>query len=305
MNTNVGPGETRGPVMSGARRIALVSCAEALEIDYDMERVSEALVRAGVRPDVVSWDDPSVDWSSFDLVAIRSTWDYHRRIDEFLSWARATAKATRLMNPLAIIEWNTDKRYLNELQNAGFAVVPTIFVEPGRDASDDVRRLLERGEIVVKPSISAGSNDTERHDSFDIAMRHIEGLHAASRTVMVQPYMSRVDVDDETGLVYMNGAYSHAFAKGPMLASAKTMAGGLYAEERIEPRVADDVQRRLGDAVVAWVSERFGTPLYVRVDLLPTADGPVIIELEMTEPSLYVALADGAADRFAAALLAC
>ncbi len=303
MNTNAGPGETRGPVMSEARRVALVSCAEALEIDDDMNLVLAAAKAAGIDACVVSWDDPAVDWSSFDLVVIRSTWDYHRRIDEFLRWARSTADVTRLMNPLEIIEWNTDKRYLNDLQNAGFAVVPTIFVEPGRDAGDDVRRLLEHGEIVVKPSISAGSNDTERHDSFDLAMRHVAELHAGARTVMVQPYMSRVDVDDETGLVYMNGAYSHAFAKGPMLASTKTMAGGLYAEERIEPRVADDAQRRLGDAVVAWVSERFGSPLYVRVDLLPTADGPVIIELEMTEPSLYVALADGAADRFAAAML--
>lgn len=289
--------------MSEARRVALVSCAEALEIDDDMNLVLAAAKAAGIDACVVSWDDPAVDWSSFDLVVIRSTWDYHRRIDEFLRWARSTADVTRLMNPLEIIEWNTDKRYLNDLQNAGFAVVPTIFVEPGRDAGDDVRRLLEHGEIVVKPSISAGSNDTERHDSFDLAMRHVAELHAGARTVMVQPYMSRVDVDDETGLVYMNGAYSHAFAKGPMLASTKTMAGGLYAEERIEPRVADDAQRRLGDAVVAWVSERFGSPLYVRVDLLPTADGPVIIELEMTEPSLYVALADGAADRFAAAML--
>jgi len=289
--------------MSEARRVALVSCAEALEIDDDMNLVLAAAKAAGIDACVVSWDDPAVDWSSFDLVVIRSTWDYHRRIDEFLRWARYTADVTRLMNPLAIIEWNTDKRYLNDLQNAGFAVVPTIFVEPGRDAGDDARRLLEHGEIVVKPSISAGSNDTERHETFELAMRHIAELHAGARTVMVQPYMSQVDVDDETGLVYMNGAYSHAFAKGPMLASTKTMAGGLYAEERIEPRVADDAQRRLGDAEVAWVSERFGLPLYVRVDLLPTADGPVIIELEMTEPSLYVALADGAADRFAAAML--
>lgn len=304
MNTNVGPGETRGPVTSGTRRVALVSCAEALEIDYDMNLVLAAAKAAGIDASVVSWDDPVVDWSSFDMVAIRSTWDYHRRIDEFLGWARSTADVTRLMNPLAIIEWNTDKRYLDDLRTAGFGVVPTIFVAPGRDASDDVRRLLERGDVVVKPNISAGSNDTERHGTFDDAMRHIVELHAGARTVMVQPYMSRVDVDDETGLVYMNGEYSHAFAKGPMLASTKIMAGGLYAEERIEPRIASEAQRRLGDEVVAWVSERFGRPLYARVDMLPTADGPVIIELEMTEPSLYVALADGAADRFAAALLA-
>ena len=303
MNTNVGPGETRGPVMSGDRHVALVSCVEALDVDYDMDLVREAVDRAGARVQVVSWDDPIVDWTAFDVAVIRSTWDYHRRFDEFMAWVRSTTVSTQLMNPLAILEWNTDKRYLSDLESAGFPVVPTRFVPPGHDAITDVRRLLEHGDIVVKPSISAGSNDTERHDSVDEAMKQIEGLHAAGRTVMVQPYMERVDVEGETGLVFMNGEYSHAFAKGAMLASSKTMAGGLYAEERIEPRVASDAQRRLGDDVVRWVTERFGLPLYARVDLLPTADGPIIIELEMTEPSLYVSLGDGAADRFARAVL--
>jgi glutathione synthase/RimK-type ligase-like ATP-grasp enzyme len=252
---------------------------------------------------VVSWDDPTVDWTAFDVAVIRSTWDYHRRFDEFMAWVRSTAASTRLLNPLAILEWNTDKRYLSDLESAGFPVVPTRFVPPGHDAMADVRRLLEHGDIVVKPSISAGSNDTERHDSFDEATKQIEGLHAAGRTVMVQPYVERVDVEGETGLVFMNGEYSHAFAKGAMLASSKTMAGGLYAEERIEARLASDAQRRLGDDLVRWVTERFGLPLYARVDLLPTADGPIIIELEMTEPSLYVSLGDGAADRFARAVL--
>lgn len=302
MNNNVGPGETRGPVISESRRIALVSCDEAIGVDYDMNLVEAATRATGAEVSVVSWSDPDIDWASFDVAVIRSTWDYHRRFDEFLAWARSTDRVTTLMNPLPIVEWNTDKRYLRELVEAGFAVVPTTFVEPGSDPGDAIRRLLDHGDVVVKPCVSAGSNDTERHDNLDDAMSQAQSLLGAGRSVMVQPYLSKVDVDAETGLVYLNGGYSHAFSKGAMLATTKTMAAGLYAEERIEARVADDAQRRLGDAVVAWVSQRFGTPLYARVDLLPSENGPVIIELEMTEPSLYVSLADGAAERFAAAL---
>ena len=302
MNTNVGPGETRGPVTSGVRRVALVSCDEARDIDYDMDEVRRALLAIGVDATVVSWDDPAADWASFDRAVLRSTWDYHRRVDEFLSWARRVAALTRLSNGIDIVEWNTDKHYLAEIARAGFAVVPTTYVEVGDDARSAVEHLLASGDVVVKPCVSAGSNDTERHGRVDDAMRQIDTLLAGGRSVMLQPYMARVDVDDETGLVYLNGEYSHAFAKGPLLAAAKNMEGGLYAEERIEARVASAEQRALGDALVAWVTRRFGPPLYARVDLLPTDDGPVLVELEMTEPSLYVALGPGAADRFARAI---
>ena len=305
MNTNVGPGETRGPVTSGVRRVALVSCDEARDIDYDMQSVRQALIDVGVDAVVVSWDDATVDWSSFDRAILRSTWDYHRRLEEFLVWARATNEVTRLCNSLAVIEWNTDKHYLAELHHAGFATVPTTFIEVGGDARSEIERVLSFGDAVVKPCVSAGSNDTERHTTAESALAQIADLHARGRAVMVQPYMAQVDADDETGLVYMNGVFSHAFAKGPLLAAEKNMEGGLYAEERIEARLADDAQRALGDASIAWVSRRFGTPLYARVDLLPSVDGPMIIELEMTEPSLYVALGDGAPERFARAVLDC
>lgn len=304
MNTSVSPGETRGSVIHGDRRIALVSCVEALDVDYDMDLVCHALRRAGATVDVVSWDDATVEWSSYDTAVIRSTWDYHRRIDEFMKWARSTNGVTRLLNSLPIVEWNTDKRYLRDLRSAGFAVVPTSFVEPDDDIHQHLGPLIEKGDVVVKPVISAGSNDTERHSSAADALNHVATLHASNRTVMIQPYLADVDVEDETGLVYMNGVFSHAFAKGAMLATTKNMAAGLYAEERIEAREATADQRTLGDAVVEWVTGRFGIPLYTRVDLLPSADGPVIIEVEMTEPSLYVSLCEGAPDRFAEAVLA-
>lgn len=271
-------------------------------LDTDMPLVQVALQRAGIDHLVVPWDDDQ-DWSQFSLVVIRRTWDYHRRYDEFMDWVRRVSQVTELANSAEIVTWNTDKRYLAELAAAGMPIVPTTYVAPGESLdSAAIDRLLEAGDVVVKPTVSAGSNDTERHADSASLRAHIATLHASGRTAMVQPYVREVDTGSETGLVYIDGAFSHAFAKGPMLRDPKTMAQGLYAEERIDARRPSPAERDLGDRVVGWVRERFGTPLYTRVDLLPSSAGPVVIEVEMTEPSLYVHLGEDAAERLARAI---
>lgn len=286
----------RGPV-------ALVTCHEALGLDTDMPLLEAALQRVGLDGVVAPWD-ADTDWSRFALVVIRSTWDYHRRHQEFMRWVRTVSRVTHLANSAEIITWNTDKRYLAELTAMGVPTVPTTFVTPGESLDSAVIEVLfARGDVVVKPTISAGSNDTERHADAASMRAHVESLHRTGRTAMVQPYVSEVDDSSETGLVFIDGRFSHAFAKGPMLRDPKTMAAGLYAEERIDARHASAQELSLGESVIQGVTERFGTPLYARVDLLPSPDGPLVIEVEMTEPSLYVHLDDGAADRLADAIL--
>ena len=282
--------------------IALVTCREALGLDTDMPLLVAALERAEVESVVVPWDEDE-DWSQFSLVVVRSAWDYHRRYEEFMSWVLRVSPITSLANSAEVISWNTDKRYLAELAAQGLPTVPTTFLAPGEVMdSSSIVELLARGDVVIKPTISAGSNDTERHSDPDRLVAHVRALHASGRSVMVQPYLSAVETASETDLVYIDGDFSHAFAKGPMLRDPKTMAEGLYAEERIDARVPSGEERALGDRVMALVSSRFGRPLYTRVDLLPSSDGPVIIEVEMTEPSLYVHLSTDAADRLADAI---
>lgn len=285
--------------------IALVTCREALGLDTDMPLLVAALERAEVESVVVPWDEDE-DWSQFSLVVVRSAWDYHRRYEEFMSWVLRVSPITSLANSAEVISWNTDKRYLAELAAQGLPTVPTTFLAPGEEMDpSSIVELLARGDVVVKPTISAGSNDTERHSDPDRLVAHVRALHASGRSVMVQPYLSAVETASETDLVYIDGDFSHAFAKGPMLRDPKTMAEGLYAEERIDARVPSGAERALGDRVMALVSSRFGRPLYTRVDLLPSSDGPVIIEVEMTEPSLYVHLSTDAADRLADAIRRC
>ncbi len=254
-----------------------------------MPHLQSALDHIGQPWVEVAWDDDSIEWAEFSLVVVRSTWDYYKRRDEFLAWIERVSATTSLMNPPEMLRWNIDKHYLLDASARGLPIVPTTFVEPGESEwSAEVERLLADGDLVVKPAVSAGSNDTERHSMTNSASEHITSLLDSGRSVMLQPYLADVDHADETGLVYLAGQFSHAFAKGPLLATSKDVAGGLFARERIEPRSPSDLERRLGDDAVHWLTSRFGTPLYARIDLLPTAEGPVIIELELTEPSLFL-----------------
>jgi hypothetical protein len=281
------------------RRVALATCAELPDLDSDDQLLLAPLAARGIDAVPAIWDDPAVDWSGFDLTVVRNTWDYIHRRDAFLDWARAVP---RLANPAEVLAWNTDKRYMAELEAARLPIVPTTFIEPHRL----VEYRADQTEVVVKPTVSAGSQDTVRHPAGDAnaIWGHVARLHDAGKTAMVQPYLTDVDTAGETALLYFGGAFSHAIRKGPMLLLGEVKDPELFYAEEISPREPSRAERALADRAVAYVAERFGTPLYARVDLLPIGDAPVIIELELTEPSVFVGYADGAPERFADAIAA-
>jgi glutathione synthase/RimK-type ligase-like ATP-grasp enzyme len=263
--------------------IALATCAALPGGDPDDAALAVELPEAVF----AVWDDPVVDWGAFDLVVLRSTWDYQDRRDAFLAWAWSVP---RLVNPPAVVEWNTDKRYLAELPGA----VHTEYVEPG-DAF-----AAPAGEYVVKPTIGAGSRHTARFAPGEEARAAalVAEIHASGRAVMVQPYLSSVDELGETALLYFDGVYSHAIRKGPLLRPGADPTPDLFAAESITPRDPPADERALADEVVA----RFSDLAYARVDIVRGADGPHVLELELTEPSLFFAHGEGAAERFAAAI---
>lgn len=247
------------------------------------------------------WDAGGIDWAAYDAVVVRSTWDYQIRRGEFLRWA---AGVPTLLNPLEVLIWNTDKRYLAELAGEGIAVIETTFVEPGSAPA-----LPGEGEIVVKPSVSAGSKDTARFAldagsaERDRAERLIADIHSGGRTAMVQPYLGAVDKSGETALVYIGGQFSHAVRKGPLLRPGEGPTEGFFAAETIAPREPTEPERALGKRVLGSVETRFGPLLYARVDLVPGEDGqPVVLEVELTEPSLFFGHGEGAVQRFTEAL---
>ena len=281
-------------------KIALVTAIAAFALDDDLAPLAEAIARAGARPAVVAWDDPTVSWGRFDAVVLRSPWDYTQRPAEFLAWCERIGTQTRLLNPLPVVKWNTDKHYLAELAAAGVPVIDSVFLEPGGDS----RAFPDYDEFVVKPAIGAGARDTQRYTRAERAQAeaHAQRLLAARRSVLVQPYLGDVDANGETALIFFDGVFSHAIRKGPLLARGEGPTQALFASEDIrarEPATDEfDVAHKALEAIP------FGKLAYARVDLLPSPAGPRLLELELTEPSLFFAHAAGSADRFAATLLA-
>jgi hypothetical protein len=286
-----------------SRHIAIATCEQLPDGDADEGLLVRALAGLGIRTSLVPWTAAGVDWAGFDLTVLRSTWDYADRRVEFLAWTRTVP---RLHNPASVVAGNSDKRYLAELIAAGLPVVPTGFLEPGQPAE-----LPTSGEYVLKPSVGAGSRgagrfDADRPDSATAAGAHLQALHGAGRTVLIQPYLDEVELHGETAVIFIDGSYSHTIRKEALLQPGSTHPldfGELYVAETISASSPSEAELALATAALAQLSDGLAEPLlYARIDLLPSPDGPVLIEAELTEPSLFFGHAAGSADRLALAI---
>ncbi len=277
--------------------IAFATSRPHRDFDVDLPLLSGAATARGRASEIVEWDDESVDWARFDVVVVRSCWDYVDRRDEFLDWARSVP---RLVNPADVLAWNTDKVYLRELAAAGVPVIDTRWdVRTGDD-------LPASTEWVVKPAISAGSRDTARWSSPGEVYAHSEDLMAAGRTVMLQPYVPSVDSEGETALIYLGGRFSHGIRKGPLLGRGEGVRQDRDRREVITPRAPTAAQLDVAEQVLAAVPAALGGPgplAYARVDLVTDIDGKSrLIELELTEPSLFLDQSEDGAERLVDAL---
>ncbi|MGB8994387.1 MAG: hypothetical protein WCC65_03640 [Pseudonocardiaceae bacterium] len=285
-------------------RIAIVTACAAVGTDEDEPLLLAALAEVGADVEVVAWDDAVADWSVFDLAVVRSTWDYTLRRDAFLAWATVTAGQTRLRNGPDVLAWNTDKTYLRELAAAGVPVVPTTFLTP----DNEVRFPAANGGFVVKPSVSAGSRDTARYTASETTLGrdHAQRLLNAGRTVLVQPYQDSVDSRGETALMFVNGRFTHAARKAALLAVGRPpTADELFAAETMTSAVPTTAERDVAEAVLAATPFAPADLLYARVDLVEGSDGrPLLLELELVEPSMFLSYAPAqAVSRFAAAII--
>lgn len=293
--------------------LGLVTAEVAASLDPDLEPL-DAAMRLRLGDDavaMVAWDDPEVDWSRFDAVIIRSTWDYTDRLEEFLAWVDRVDAATMLINGADIVRWSTDKRYLAELEDAGVAITPTVFVAPG-EVPPEVSGLH-----VVKPTVGAGSSGARRCEPDEVAA-HVALLHGEGRTAMVQPYLKRLDELGETAhcFVHTPGAHgefvlSHAFRKGAILTSTDVeQEGDLFAKEQIDPRTPSAAELDLAmRALDVDAVREHGGIMFARVDIAPHRspegiDSHVVMELELIEPSFYFETDPRTVDTFADALVA-
>ena len=274
--------------------------------DLDEPVLLEALAAVGVEARRTAWD-ADVDWSSFDLVVLRTPWDYVDRFDDFAAWMAQAAAVTTVLNPPTMVTWNLHKRYLFDLEAAAVPIVPTRMV--AQHAPFPYQRAALRrseGQVVIKPAIGIGAFGAARlevgtdDETTTEAFAHLEAL-AMLGDVLIEPMIPSVAERGEVSIVHLGGEYSHAVRKVPASGDFRVQDhhGGTVVDH--EPTSAELAVAR--DALMVATNETGLLPLYARVDLVDLA-GPVVMELELVEPELFLRRAPGSADRFAAAIAA-
>jgi hypothetical protein len=277
--------------------VVLVTCRElAGSPDPDDAALRDLLTARGRSVAIVPWDEPAFDWSSARLALLRSTWDYFHRRDEFLAWAERVATVTALHNPPAVIRWNTHKGYLVELAAKGLPVVATELVKQG--SRTDLDRLMNGRQwkkVVIKPAVSAGSFKTMLAGAPNMAeaRAHLASI-VEKGDALVQPYMANVEGYGERSLIMIDGVFTHAVRKRPAfgaagagVAEAFVPGEPLLENADVDPAVAAEDEAEAAQRIVEGAG--LGNTLYARVDLIRELDGtPVLMELELVEPSLFL-----------------
>lgn len=295
-------------------RVAIVTTADVDAVHDDLDRpfLEAAFGRAGVILEHHEWEDDTVEWDGFDVVVVRSPWNYVEAESEFRRFLDGRRPSPRFHNPVPLIEWNIDKRYLLDLADRGVPVVPTTYVERVADV-DDALDAWRGAEIVVKPTVSAGSRLTGRFVAGDpAAVRLAEMILDDGRIAMVQPYLPSVDEEGEHAVIVIDGAVAHRARKAQILDVGGTFLGGEYREvitatdpdedlDHVALLAADACRELARDR--GWLGAREEL-LYARYDVARTSDGAVLLEAELFEPALFLPSGPATADRLAEAVAA-
>lgn len=295
-------------------RIALVTSSTVHPVDDDLDRphVDAAFGRLGVEVRHVPWEDASVDWDGFDLVVVRTPWNYVENERSFRAFLENFLSSARFENRAELIEWNIDKHYLLDLADVGVPVVPTAYVD--RPAQiDDALAAVDAPEVVVKPTVSAGSRLTGRFRMDDRRAAELcRAILDDGRVAMVQPCLSAVDVEGEYAVIVIDGVLAHRATKAQILDVGGSFVGGSY-RERITPAEPDagldGVAMRAATACRDLARARgwLGADehlLYARYDIARAGDGTgVLLEAELFEPALFLPACPATADLLAAAVV--
>ncbi len=276
------------------RRCCFLSMDSLAGYVSDDELAIPALQELGWNVETLSWSDPAADWNIYDAAIIRTTWDYQKWPERYLEvLADIERSRARLLNPLTIVEWNLDKRYLRELENSGVPIVPTIWKDGGISAGEFSEWQSALGsELIIKPTVSATAHDTFRLVSFDSSLE----ATFASRSFMVQPFVPAIVDEGEYSLFYFGGEYSHTILKSAVPGDFRVQEeyGGIITAVEPEAGLIESAQN-----VLRLIRDEL---LYARIDLVrDTSGGFMLMELELIEPALYFRMDPDSPARFASA----
>lgn len=299
------------------QRLAFATHRDDSDHGGERARLAPLLADLGIAVEAAVWDDPEVDWTGFDGVVVRSTWDYFTKPREFDNWVERANRFTRLANPAAVIRWNADKRYLLELAEAGIPIIETRVLEaPTKETSSQTQPertpIPDWEDMVVKPAISGGSRLSGRFkpSEHQAAESLIAAIHAEGVAVLLQPYLDRVDTDGETNVLIFGGQVSHAVNKGTILSAEFKPDAHSYQGQAIAPEPLNDGLRTFATEVLDAVMELMDVDktelVHARVDSVIDADGQrLLMEVELIEPYLYLEESPdprAAAERYAQAI---
>lgn len=279
----------------------------AADPERDCRPLVAALRERGIEAESLVWRDTGVDWGSFDLIVIRSPWDYVQRPAEFDAWLERASAVTRVLNEPELVRWNMDKRYLASLERAGIALVPTTYhVEEGTFLAT-LEAFPEGAHVVLKPAVGAGSQQTGlflREDPAAAALGR--EILTDGGVVLLQPEVPELSQGREKALYTIDGTFTHAVAKGALLARGGGLRGGIY-QENPQLIAADEREQEFAEQVLRAVGEVTGlpAPLYGRIDMIDSAEhGLVLLEAELFEPTYNLHLVPEVVETFAEAILA-
>ncbi|MFF0345739.1 RimK family alpha-L-glutamate ligase [Kribbella sp. NPDC004875] len=276
------------------KRIALATSAEHAELHPHERPLLDALRAAGLDPVVEVWTDPSVAWSAYDAVLLRTVWDYFLRYDEFTEWLALLDKSgVPVLNDSGQVRWNSDKQYLLALRERGVSIVPSQ-VAAGACLREVVAGLAGQ-EIVVKPTVSGNALHTVRgvagSPELEQALTELPEI-----VYLVQPFLPEIQSAGEWSLLFFDGEFSHAVVKTPA-------ADDYRVQEFYGGQVTlTDPPAAVLDSARAALTAAGPTPTYARVDGVVVNDRFLLMEIELIEPYLFLPQFPAAADKLAAAV---
>jgi glutathione synthase/RimK-type ligase-like ATP-grasp enzyme len=281
------------------KKVALITWAGLLQGAGSEQLLLPLLAAAGVYAQLVDWRDPSVDFSQFDLIVLRSCWDYHLQAQEFAEWLYRTARVALVLNPVATVVWNSNKFYLRELEAQGIQIAPTCFVAGGERMNEDQLAQIRRCEkVVVKPAISASAYKTQVFERQNLPLADEFARLMGGADFLVQQFVPQIQTQGEISFIYIDGAYSHAVLKRPADGDFRVQKEFGGSAELFVP--AASLLREAN--AIAQAVPQVRDSLYCRLDAVEKDGKLILMELELIEPELFLGLAAGAAERFAAAI---
>jgi glutathione synthase/RimK-type ligase-like ATP-grasp enzyme len=284
-------------------KIGIATCAEKSDLTIGDRALVSALRRQGVKAVPLIWNAPNVLRAGWDAIVIRSVWDYYRHLNDFLKWIEEVERSSiRLINDPGVVRWNAEKSYLIELLHQGAPCVPSLLIRRDTSPAETLKHIASAGwsEVIVKPTVSAAAFLTFRTSASSPKLLELIAQVKGQSDVLIQPYFASIESEGELSLVFFNGreqAYSHAVLKRPGRGEFRVQSdfGGSESIFNPPPETIEFAANALKEISGDWA--------FARIDVIDWKQRPLLSEVEMIEPDLFLQLQPGASERFAEVIL--